>query len=248
MRDLTELIDVEEPAWPLVSAELATGEVHVDLLPVDPERGRRALLQLQITARSWLGGIVLNCGGLVLDSGWLRVYGSPGDDGPGGLPGVVALPSLAEVNGFPGHFDPAWRPRDALVVAHDVLGGVFTVNGPDPQAAGRPGEPGEVVYFAPDSLRWDALGTGYGPWLAWLLTGGMDQFYETLRWPGWRAETGALSGTQGLSFVPFLWSADARRDLAATSRRAVPLAELLGVNRDFCQELDSVDPGFLGDI
>jgi hypothetical protein len=248
MRDLIELTDVEAPAWPLLSADLAASEVHVDVLPVDPERARASLLQMQITARSRLGALVLNCGGLVLDSGWLRVYGSPGPGAPSGPPGLRGVPSLAAVNGFPEGFDPGWRPRGALVVGHDVLGGVFALNGADPQVSGRPGEPGEMVYFAPDSLRWEALGAGYGPWLAWLLTGGMEQFYETLRWPGWRAESGALTGSQGISVAPFLWSAEAKRDLAATSRRAVPLAELLGVNRHFCQELDSVDPGFLGDV
>jgi hypothetical protein len=185
---------------------------------------------------------VLNCGGLVLDSGWLRIYGSPDADDPTGLPG------LAEVNGFPARFDPTWRPAGGLVVGHDVLGGVFVLNGPDPEAQGRPGAPGEVVYFAPDSLRWDALGAGHGAWLSWLLGGGTEQFYDTLRWPGWRAESGALTGTQGLSVVPYLWSAEARRDLLSTSRRAVPLAELLGLHRDFVLELDSIDTGFLGSL
>ncbi|MEU1039068.1 DUF2625 family protein [Streptomyces sp. NPDC005907] len=249
MRDLIELTDVEEPAWPLVAADLDASAVHVDVLPVDPEGARASLLQMQITARSRLGALVLNCGGLVLDSGWLRVYGSPGPGPLTGPPALREVPSLADVNGFPERFDPLWRPRDGgLVVGHDVLGGVFVLNGAEPRAPGRPGEPGEMVYFAPDSLRWEALETGYGPWLTWLLTGGMEQFYETLRWSGWRAESGALTGTQALSFTPFLWSAEARRDLAATRRRAVPLAELLGVQRHFCQELDSVDPGFLGDV
>ncbi|MFD7713717.1 DUF2625 family protein [Streptomyces sp. NPDC059785] len=246
MRDLTELTDVEAPAWPLLSEVLARGEVHVDVLPAEPERARAALHQLQITTRSHLGAVVLNCGGLVVDSGWLRVYGSPGPDPVTDLPGVPTLPSLAEVNGFPPVPDPAWRPRDGLVVAHDVLGGVFTVNGPDPQAAGRPGAPGEMVYFGPDSLRWEGLEAGYGTWLTWLLGGGITQFYGTLRWPGWRAETGALQGTQGLSFAPYLWTAEAKRDLPGTSRRAVPLSELMGVARAFCHQLDDLDPGFLG--
>jgi len=249
MRDLTELTDVEEPAWPLLSEALASSGVSMEVLPGDPAEGRSTLLQLQITARSWLGGMVLNCGGVVLDSGWLRIYGSPGAGVPTGLPGgATGLPSLAEVNGFPERFDPAWRPFNGLVVGHDVLGGVFVLNGPDPEAAGRPGRPGEMVYFAPDSLRWDALEVGHGAWLNWLLTEGTEAFYDTLRWPGWRAESGALTGTQGLSVVPFLWSAEARRDLLSTSRRAVPLAELLSLHRDFALKLDSVDPGFFGHL
>ncbi|MCX4916662.1 DUF2625 family protein [Streptomyces sp. NPDC060011] len=250
MRELSELTDVEEPAWPLLAKALDASGVSMEVLPVDPALGRASLLQLQVTARSWLGGMVLNCGGVVLDSGWVRIYGSPAEDASAGLPGgSTDLPSLAEVNGFPERFDPAWRPQDGgLVVGHDVLGGVFVLNGADPESVGRPGHPGEIVYFAPDSLKWEALEVGHGAWLQWLLSEGTDQFYDTLRWPGWRAESGALTGSQGLSVVPFLWSAEARRDLMSTSRRPVPLAELLDLHREFGLKLDKIDPGFLGDL
>jgi hypothetical protein len=242
MRDLTELTDVEEPAWPLLSEVLSTSPVSLEVIPVDPAEGRATLLQLQVTARSWLGALALNCGGVLLDSGWLRIYGSPGADTSTGMP------SIARVNGFPARFDPLWQPDGGVVVAHDVLGGAFVVNGPDPEAVGRPGGPGEVVYFAPDSLRWDALGVGHADWLNWLLEGGTEQFYDTLRWPGWRGESGPLPGTQGISFLPYLWSAEARRDLPAASRRVLQMTELLGLHRDVGLKLDEVDPGFLGDV
>ncbi|WP_240529838.1 DUF2625 family protein [Streptomyces mangrovisoli] len=67
---------------------------------------------------------------------------------------------MATVNRFPVGPDAARRPDGGLVVAYDVLGGVFAVNNADPGAAGRPDGPGEMVYFAPDSLRWEALGAG----------------------------------------------------------------------------------------
>ncbi|MFF7206205.1 DUF2625 family protein [Streptomyces sp. NPDC008141] len=59
-------------------------------------------------------------------------------------------------------------------------------------------------------------------------------------------EVSVLDGRQGLSFFPPLWSAEARQDLSATSRRAVPMAELHGVSCDSCLQLDGTDPGFLG--
>ncbi|MFD0070741.1 DUF2625 family protein, partial [Streptomyces sp. NPDC127574] len=67
MRELSELTDVEEPAWPLLAKALDASGVSMEVLPVDPALGRACLLQLQVTARSWLGGMVLNCGGVVLD-------------------------------------------------------------------------------------------------------------------------------------------------------------------------------------
>src|SRR5262245_55149646 len=44
------------------------------------------------------------------------------------------------------------RPLPYLVVAHDAIGGVFAVNG-----GGLNGRPGNVFYFAPDSLAWEDL-------------------------------------------------------------------------------------------
>ncbi|GLI76686.1 hypothetical protein PoHVEF18_004963 [Penicillium ochrochloron] len=138
-----------------------------------------ALLQLQVTVWPPLGAVTLNSGGLLADQGWLRVYGgSAGSDG---------MPSITDVNGiitssgrddvelFPNSF-----PHEGLVIAHDVLGGVFTLSCTDPAAHGQPGEPGDVVYFAPDFLYWVSLEGGYGAWLTWLTSGGLDTFYEAL--------------------------------------------------------------------
>lgn len=242
MRELSQLIDVEEPAWPELRQTLGAGPVSVEVLPADSDLGRASLLQLQVTAGSYLGAVVLHCGGLLVDDGWLRVFGSPVDGAGHGLPG------LARANQFPGAFDSDWQADRGLVVGQDVLGGVFALNGGASAGTGRPGAPGEMVYFAPDSLRWEALGVGHSMWMAWLVSGALDQFYEGLRWVGWQDEVRALNGDQGLSLFPPLWSAEARQALSVTSRRAVPMTELLGVARDSCRRFDGVDPGFLGAV
>ncbi|PWK64175.1 uncharacterized protein DUF2625 [Streptomyces sp. CG 926] len=240
MRTLNELIDVDGPAWPELSAELGAAALPTVVLPVDPALARASLLQLQVTARSYLGAVTLHCGGLLLDDGWLRVLGSPAAEGSRGLPG------LARANGFPPTFDSGWCPDAGLVVAYDVLGGVFALNGARPADDGRPGGPGEIVYFAPDALRWEELGAGYAGWLSWLVSGSLDQFYADLRWTGWREEIAELHGDRGLTLYPPLWSAEGRHDLAATSRRAVPMAELLGFGRESARQFDGFDPGFMG--
>ena len=243
-RELSELINVEDPAWPPLLEELSDSDVPVEILPADTDTGRASLRQLQISARSNLGGIVLNCGGLLVEDGWLRIFGSPSPNGTA----HEGLPGLAEINGMPTKFDPAWQPDAGLVVAHDVLGGVFALNGHNPRAAGRPGEPGEILYFAPDALAWEALGAGHSAWLSWILSGGLDKFYESLRWRGWREEVPALDTRHGLSVFPPLWSAEARQDLAATSRRPISMAEILALSRDTCLQLNGTDPGFLGAV
>lgn len=133
MRELSQLIGVDEPAWPELRETLDASPVSVEVLPPDGDVGGVSILQLQVTARSYLGAVVLHCGGLVVDDGWLRVFGSPSSGAEHGLAG------LARVNQFRGTFDPAWRPETGLVVAHDVLGGVFALNGAAPADADRPG-------------------------------------------------------------------------------------------------------------
>lgn len=176
-----------------------------------------------------------------MDDGWVRVFG--GGSAVGG-----SLPSMGQVNGFPAAFDPAWHPAAGLVVGHDVVGGVFTLNGHDPAAVGRPGAPGQMTYFAPDTLAWEALEMGHSAWVSWLLSGRLETFYDGLRWPGWREEAAALVPSQGITVFPFLWSKEAHADLAATSRRAVPMREVLGVAVDFAKRMGPDDPGFIGEV
>ncbi|MFB8028713.1 DUF2625 domain-containing protein [Streptomyces sp. NPDC056465] len=241
MREIDELVHVDDPAWPELREMVSAGPAPVQVLPADVDEGRRSLLQMQVTARSTLGALALNTGGLLVDNGWVRVFG-------GGSVMDGGLPSLAQVNRFPADFDPAWHPGAGLIVGHDVVGGVFALNAGDPAAAGRPGAPGQMTYFAPDTLEWEAMETGHSGWVSWLLSGRSETFYEGLRWPGWREEAAALDLRQGISVYPFLWSEEARADLAATSRRPVPMREVIGVAADFARQTGPSDPGFLGDV
>ncbi|MCX4515085.1 DUF2625 domain-containing protein [Streptomyces sp. NBC_01619] len=243
MRGIDELVNVDDPAWPELQGILRASSVPVQVLPGDINEGRRCLLQMQVTGRSMLGALALHTGGLLVDNGWLRVFG-----GGSGSVADGRLPSLAQVNRFPTDFDPGWHPATGLVVGHDIVGGVFALNGGDPATAGRPGAPGQMTYFAPDTLEWEAMEMGHSGWVSWLLSGRLETFYDGMRWPGWREETVALAVGQGLSVYPFLWSEEAHADLAATSRRPVPMREVLGVAADFARQMGPSDPGFLGDV
>lgn len=219
MRTVEELTATSDPAWPALETALLSNP-QINILPVSAAVGRDSLYRLQVSTRSRLGALALHTGGLLVDDGWLRVLGGGGERG---------LPSLAEVNGLPGDEQaPA-----ALVVGYDVLGGRFEVNGPDPATIGRPGEPGEVCYFGPDTLEWESLGAGHGAWLSWVAEGGTGQFYESLRWPGWQEETRGLPLSHGMTVYPFLWSREAHQDLAGTTRRPAPMAELFSLQDEF---------------
>ncbi|WP_163508244.1 DUF2625 family protein [Fodinicola acaciae] len=238
MRDVAELTQVLQSAWPEIMEDAAASPGSVRLLLGDRGRGGACLMQLQVTVRSALGAMTFHSGGILVDHGWLRIYG--------GSSGADGLPNLATVNGFPAEPDQRWQHPPGLVVGHDILGGVFAINTFDCTAAGRPGTPGDVIYFGPHTLRWQSLDIGYGSWLSWALSGRTANFYRNLRWPGWEAEMAAVGLDQGLSIVPFIWTAEAQERLAETSRRPVSLHELISLGADVSRRLGQPDPGFLG--
>lgn len=66
----------------------------------------------------------------------------------------------------------------------------------------------------------------------------------SIRGPG-SGSRGRCRGHPAVGGVP---NEEARTDLAATSRRAVPMREILGVAADFAHRMGPADPGFLGEV
>lgn len=210
IRPLHELINDEQSAWPSVAALAAASPEHVRVLEARPQLAADTLLRLQVTTRSALGALAYHCGGLVIDHGWLRILGGGGH----------GLPDLATANGL-GPPETTTGPPPFLVVAFDAIGGRFAVDG-----GGLGVRFGEVCYWGPDTLSWDGLGTGHGGFVEWALDPGcLDEFYSTLRWPGWEPEVEALSLDQGLAIYPPPFTAESRP--GETHRRPVPLGQLL---------------------
>jgi len=161
--------------------------------------------------RSPMGAVVRNAEAVVVDRGWLRVLGAPRI----GLDGALPL-------------------SHGLVVGHDALGGFFVVRGDE---GDLPGEPGHVLYLAPDTLQYEAMrGAGYGAWLRWALSTDLADFGADLRWPGWEDEVGALSLDQAIHTHPPLF-AGTGEDVGAADRRPVPVAERWSLRRDLRDQL-----------
>lgn len=200
---------VAESGWDDVSAAVSSAPYPVDVLAADRLAGQECLAALGITSRSWLGAVVVNSGGLLIDHGWLRVLGC----GFGGLPPV-------EVEAGTGR----------ITVGYDVLGGWFTWQFAPGSAAPS------VHYFAPDDLDWQDLELGCADWLEAMLGGATSAFYDGLRWPGWEAEVRAVSVDQGLSTLPPLWTREGK-DLATVSRKAIPLCQLVSVHQAAARQL-----------
>lgn len=211
MRTLSQLVDVPDPAWPRLAQTLFRHHPRARIIPVERAAGERCLFRIQTTARSTLGALALHTGGLAVQHGWLRILGG----------GSNGLPSLAEANRLDDPTPDSASPS-MLLVAFDVLGGRFAVNG-----GGLPGDPGEVCYWGPDTLEWQPLAFAYTDFVNWSLTSGLDSFYEELRWAGWESEVAAVPLNAGLSVHPPLCTEESR-PVGGATRQPVPWTEISG--------------------
>jgi len=222
IRTVEELTCVDDPAWDAFLDDIAAGRHDVTIVPGDPTACRRTLHRLQMTAHSTLGGIALNCGGMLVDHGWIRVLG--GTPGPG-------LPDIASVSGVPDEAVVPYVVR-GLLVAYDVIGGQFAID-----AGGLAGAPGSMCYWAPDSLAWESLDFGHTHFMSWVLDGDHDKFYEDSRWSTWQTQTEQLPPDHGYSVYPFMFTQE--YDVTTASRQPVPVTELFDIATDLAPTLGS---------
>lgn len=211
MKPLDQLINKDESAWASVQQWIKEATNKVDVLPKDPIRANDALFQTQVTTRSPMGAIVYETGGILIDHGWIRILGS----------GCKRLDrSLMDWNKGKS-FKKSGEQPSFLLIADDVLGGFFAVNG---GGLGKTGI-GKVFYFAPDHLDWEQTEMSYTDFLKFCLTGDPNKFYAGYRWNNWEKDIDTLDGNSGMSIYPFLWTKEGK-DINKVSRRPVPLQEL----------------------
>jgi hypothetical protein len=222
-RSLDEL-QVVDDAWPEIQKWAAAGDNAVEITEAARKDGERALLQLQVTTRSVLGALALHAAAVTVDHGWVRVLAAGGPSAPASL-----------IDPVPGSATAPLDLEDGLMIANDALGGFFVVNG-----GGLPGDSREVLYLAPDSLRWEQTGLGHSDWLRWLLGADLDRFYDGSRWAGWQDEVRDLRIDQAIHTYPPLFTKQGQ-DIAAASRRAVPIGELWTLWLDFREQLGIAD-------
>lgn len=194
MRGLAELLDLKEPALPLLRSWIddPAGNGGTLLPPADPLR-TDTLLHLQVTTRSLLGTLAYETGGVSVADGLVRLLGS----GAG-----RSLLQTAEVAGCP--LDGGYP--DVVVVGDDVLGGLFALNG------GRFGadEGGQVFHLAADDTVWVPLGVGYADFVSWCLTGGLDGLYEPFAALDAYAARPRPAFDATYAFYPFLWTQEVK--------------------------------------
>ncbi len=180
---------------------------RVEIFDCKPEHGEIALEALQVTARSPLGALALETGGMLVDNGWIRVLGA----------GCMQLArTIAGWNNLPCDPGDAYLPG-AMFVADDVLGGMYAI---DVGALG--GVRGNVSYFAPGALAWRDTGRGYGDWLRHIICDPDDVYIE--RWDDWEADVRTLPGTHAYMLDPAPWNPGP--PFCERDRRPVTMREL----------------------
>jgi len=219
-RSVAELLNAVDPAWPVLRDRLAEAGERVLVLPRERPDAERTLHHVQVTVGSSLGAIAYETGGVLIDSGWLRLHGA-------GSPRMLgSLRSWSD-----GSVDLFGLSGRAIVVAHDAVGGFFALNG-----GAFDGNPGDVHYLSPHSLQWEDLELGYSDFLSWAIEGDLEDFYADSRWPGWREQVAPLSGDQAILIYPPLWAAEGG-DLMDRTRKPVPVIELWGLSHEWRTQL-----------
>jgi hypothetical protein len=213
MRPLSELINTKDPYWPTIRDSINKRTNAVEVLPKEGERADSALYQAQVTTRSPLGAVIYETGGILIDSGWIRILGS----------GCARLDrSVMEWN--KGKTDSEnERDRPYLLIADDAVGGFYAIN-----YGGISHEPSsvrKVFYFPADKVRWEPMNMNYAEFLNFCIKGDIRTFYKALQWKGWQREVAKLDGNQVIQCEPFLFSKEGR-DPNKDKRKAVPIEEL----------------------
>jgi Protein of unknown function DUF2625. len=216
MRTLQELVNTEDPGWPIVKKWIDQAKNKVEILPCERQRAEKSLIHAQVTTRSLMGAIIYETGGLLIDNGWIRILGSGSDRMKRTLPDWNKGKSFSEFG----------EPAPYLLVADDAIGGFYAING------GFWGEDtGNLYYFAPDMLQWIPLEMEYSQFLLFCFETDMDEFYPGMRWDGWQQDVMHLRPDYAYSFFPFLWTEEAK-DINTIERNAIPIEEVYSFNME----------------
>lgn len=205
--------------WQEIKNMLISSNKQLVINVDDLEDGIRAINILQITSKSALGSIILNTAGIVIDN-WIRILGHDNNTNRG----ILSYNSIGE-NGV------ATKIDKMLIVADDVIGGIFALN------AGKFTERiGEVWYFAPDTLEWVPLEMQYSELIAWIAHGNIDEFYSTIRWSTWKEDCKSVKFNEALLIYPFLWSNEIQLEKA--DKKIVIAEELLEINQEYSKKFN----------
>ncbi|WP_434779119.1 DUF2625 family protein [Neisseria sp. Ec49-e6-T10] len=192
-KTLEELTRQSSSIWPQMQVEFGKSPVLVKILPADPQQAEKTLLQIQAPTSSDFGAILYHTGGLLIDHGWVRVLGSGSEQ----LRGIIQWNQDKTL-------DEEGKAAGSLLIADDVLGGLFAING-----GGLGKDVGKIYYLAPDNFEWEQLNLGYADLIAFFLSGSLPAFYGRFRFDAWKETIKEIQPNQIWLFEPPMWTEEA---------------------------------------
>jgi hypothetical protein len=207
MKPLCELAD-NSSAWQMIFSSISKAKNKVEVLPKEDLRTDSALYEAQIQESTPLGAMIYHCGGILIDEGWIRLLGS------GCKKLDRSLPQWNKGKSFTDYGDQAAY----LLVADDVLGGLFAINKGGIDKANLD----MVYYYGPTSLMWLPIGLDYPQLLSFCFSGDIKNFYEEFYWTGWETDVKKLNGNEVISCYPLLWTRNGH-ELMQCNRKVVSI-------------------------
>ncbi len=190
MYKLKDLIDDDSKGWGHVEDWISKATNKVEVLTSEIDDSEEELTNLLVSTETPMGAIVYETGGILVDHGWIRLFGASNGD--------KMERSLSIWN--KGRTLVAFGEKPPfLLVADDVLGGSYAIN-----CGGLGDDYGQMYYFAFDTLEWEPLEIDYSEFVWWTFTGDLEEYYGDYRWEGWQKDVEALHGDQAFDFDPFL--------------------------------------------
>jgi len=194
-KELKDLINKNEDAITLIQKWKENAKNKVQILENDSLKSKEALFNLQISTRSPMGAIVFHTGGILINNGWLRIYGSGNNKLNRSLSDWNKGKTFQNFSEQHGH----------LIIADDAVGGFFLLNGGD-----LGNDLGKVYYFAPDSLEVEPLDFTYSDFIDFCFNGNIEGFYKDLRWKNWEEDFKSLNTNEAFIFYPYLWTKEGK--------------------------------------
>ena len=195
MRELNELVNRNEDAITLINDLRNNAKNEVQILENDSIKSKEALYKTQVSTRSPMGAIIFHTGGILINNGWIRIYGSGNEKLNRNLPDWNKGKTFQNFGEKPGY----------LLVADDAVGGFFLLNG------GNLGNDlGKIYYLAPDNLEAEPLDLSYTDFINFCFNGNINDFYKDLRWKNWENDFKNLTTNEAFMFYPYLWSKEGK--------------------------------------
>lgn len=216
MKELAELISTDLGTLQWLQKAVETSPIECSVLPRSDAQNQ-VLLASQVSSNSIIGTLAYHTGGVLILSGCLRLLGS----------GNPLIPrDLATWNEF--------RSKGLYLVADDVVGGFFAING---GALGA--DIGKLYYWSSDDLYWEPLEMEYSEFVSTMLAGHATKFYKDLLWENWENDIKSLKPEECFNFYPPLWTKEGA--LSGSFRSSVPVTEAFDSKLEIYNQLANED-------